>query len=273
MIIDFHAHAFPDALAERSVSYLAAKAGIPHYADGTVKGLAEAASRVRADVALVLPVVTKPSQFRSVNLFAGRIDGGEFDAFGVKLRSFGGIHPDSEDIAGELKQIKSLGLKGVKLHPDYQGTFIDDAKNLRIIEKAAELGLFVSVHAGLDLGFPDCTHCTPARAKRMLSLTGAENVILAHMGGFQMWEEVSDLLVGEKVRFDTGVVARYMDSALATEIIRAHGADKVLFATDSPWASYEDSVAFVEGLDLSEEDKHKIMGGNAAELLGITYDL
>ena len=269
MIVDFHAHAFPDALAERSVAYLAAKAGIEHYSDGTVRGLAESASRVKADCALVLPVVTKPSQFRSVNAFAKRINDGEFDAFGVRLLSFGGIHPDSEDVGVELSEIKAMGLKGVKIHPDYQQTFIDDPKNMRIIEKAAELGLLVSVHAGLDLGFPDCTHCTPSRAKNMLHATGAENVILAHMGGFGMWEEVLDLLVGEKVRFDTGVVARYMDPALATSIVRAHGADKVLFATDSPWASFEDSVAFVRSLDISDEDKEKVFGGNAAKLLGI----
>ena len=268
MIVDFHAHAFPDALAERSVAYLAAKAGIEHYADGTVRGLAAAASRVKADCSLVLPVVTKPSQFASVNAFASRIDKGEFDAFGVRLRSFGGVHPDSENIEKELAAIKEMGLKGVKIHPDYQQTFIDDAKNLRIIEKAAELGLWVSVHAGLDLGFPDCTHCTPERAKNALHLTGAENVILAHMGGFGMWEEVADLLVGEKVRFDTGVVARYMDPALATAIVKAHGADKILFATDSPWASYEDSVAFVKSLDVPGEDKDKILGLNAAKLLG-----
>ena len=269
MIVDFHAHAFPDALAERSVAYLSEKASVPAFADGTVKGLAEAASRVRADYALVLPVVTRPSQFHSVNAFAKRINEGEFDAYGVKLISFGGIHPDDEDIAGELAAIKAMGLKGVKLHPDYQATFIDDPKYLRLIETAAEMGLLVSVHAGLDYGFQDCTHCTPARAKNMLRLTGAENVILAHMGGFGMWQEVYDLLVGEKVYFDTGVVARYMDRALAAEIIRAHGADKVLFATDSPWASYEDSVEFVSSLDITDRQKNMIFGENAARLLGL----
>ena len=147
-------------------------------------------------------------------------------------------------------------------------TFIDDPKNMRIIERAAELGLLVQVHAGLDLGFPDCTHCTPVRAKNMLRLTGADNVILAHMGGFDMWREVADLLVGEKVRFDTAVVARYMDRDLATEIIRAHGADKVLFATDSPWESFEASCDFVASLDLTDEEKEQIFGLNAVKLLG-----
>ena len=273
MIVDFHAHAFPDALAERSVAYLSAKASVPAFSDGTTRGLAEAASRVKADYALVLPVQTKPSQFKSVNAFAKRINEGEFDAYGVKLLSFGGIHPDDEDIAGELAEIKAMGLKGIKLHPDYQQTFIDDPKNMAIIEKAAEAGLLVSVHAGLDYGFADCTHCTPARAKNMLRLTGATNVILAHMGGFGMWQEVYDLLVGEKVYFDTGVVARYMDKRLAADIIRAHGADKVLFATDSPWASYEDSVEFVSSLDLTENQKNMIFGENAARLVGLNYDL
>lgn len=267
MIVDFHAHAFPDALAARSVAYLSEKASVPAFADGTVRGLAEAASRVKADVALVLPVVTKPSQFKSVNAFAKTINDGAFDAFGVRLRSFGGIHPDSDNVDAELAEIKALGLKGIKLHPDYQQTFIDDPKNLRIIEKAAELGLLVSVHAGLDYGFTDCTHCTPERSKNMLRLTGVDNVILAHMGGFAMWERVADLLVGEKVYFDTGVVARYMDKRLASDIVRAHGADKVLFATDSPWASYEDSVEFVSSLDLTAQEKNMIFGENAARLL------
>ena len=268
MVIDFHAHAFPDALAERSVAYLAAKAGIEHYSDGTCRGLTESAAGI-ADVCLVLPVVTKPSQFHSVNVFAKRINDGEFDSEKVRLRSFGGIHPDSEDIDGELKTIKEMGLKGVKLHPDYQNAFIDDKRNLVIIEKAMELGLLVSVHAGLDLGFPDCTHCTPKRSRNMLRLTGATNVILAHMGGFDMWKEVADELVGLPVRFDTGVVARYMDPALAAEIITAHGADKVLFATDSPWESYEASRDFVNGLSVSEREKKLIFGENAAKLLGI----
>ena len=269
MIVDFHAHAFPDALAARSIAYLSAQASVPAFADGTTRGLAEAASRVKADYALVLPVETKPSQFRSVNAFAKRINDGEFDAYGVKLLSFGGIHPDDEDIAGELTAIKEMGLKGIKLHPDYQQTFIDDVKNLRIIEKAAELGLLVSVHAGLDYGFADCVHCTPARARNMLRQTGADNVILAHMGGFAMWEEVADLLVGEKVYFDTGVVARYMDRRLAADIIHAHGADKVLFATDSPWASYEDSVEFLSSLAVTEKEKNMVFGENAQRLLGL----
>lgn len=267
MIIDFHAHAFPDALAERSVAYLAAKASIPFYSDGTTAGLIKSAETIGADGALVLPVVTKPSQFRSVNEFAKRIDGGEFDKGKVKLRSFGGLHPDSENVREEVKKIKELGLKGIKLHPDYQGAFIDEDKNLRVIDAAMEEGLFVSVHAGLDLGFPEETHCTPKRAKRMLSLTGATNVILAHMGGFAMWKEVADVLVGEKVFFDTGVVAKYMDPSLARAIVRAHGADKVLFATDTPWASYADSYAFVRSMGLSEEEENLIFGLNAAKIL------
>ena len=267
MIIDFHAHAFPDALAERSIAFLSAKASIPYYSDGTASGLAKSAKTIGTDVSLVLPVVTKPSQFRSINEFAKRIDCGEFDQGGVRLRSFGGIHPDSENVIEEVKTIKALGLKGIKLHPDYQGAFIDEDKNLRIIDAAAEAGLFVSVHAGLDLGFPNETHCTPKRAKRMLSLTGAKNVILAHMGGFSMWEEVEDVLVGEDVFFDTGVVAKYMDKGLAKRIVRAHGADKLLFATDSPWASYEDSYAFVRSLELSKEEEKKILGLNAAKIL------
>ena len=40
--------------------------------------------------------------------------------------SFGAMHPDFEDHAAELKRIKALGLKGIKIHPVYQGVDLDD---------------------------------------------------------------------------------------------------------------------------------------------------
>jgi len=45
VIIDFHVHCFPDKLAPRAVSQLAANAGIPPRVDGTINGLKESMKR------------------------------------------------------------------------------------------------------------------------------------------------------------------------------------------------------------------------------------
>ena len=42
-------------------------------------------------------------------------------------------------ITKRLKELKHMGFKGIKLHPDYQETFIDDIRYKRIISYASEL--------------------------------------------------------------------------------------------------------------------------------------
>lgn len=50
----------------------------------------------------------------------------------------------------ELDRIKALGLKGVKLHPDYQRFLVDDPRCIPIYEKISRLGLITVFHTGLD---------------------------------------------------------------------------------------------------------------------------
>ncbi|MBQ4244497.1 MAG: amidohydrolase family protein, partial [Clostridia bacterium] len=53
------------------------------------------------------------------------------------------------------------------------------------------------------------------------------------------------------------------------EIIRKHGADKILFATDSPWVDRKGYLKAFFSLGLSEDENRKILGTNAAGILGI----
>ena len=52
-------------------------------------------------------------------------------------------------------------------------------------------------------------------------------------------------------------------------IVRAHGADKVLFASDSPWSDAGKEIANIEAMPLSAEEKEAVFAGNAKKLLGI----
>ena len=75
MIIDFHTHIFPDAIAERTIHKLETAANIHAHADGTLQGLQTSMKQAGVDYSVILPVVTKPSQFDSVNRFAASING------------------------------------------------------------------------------------------------------------------------------------------------------------------------------------------------------
>lgn len=182
MIVDFHTHIFPEPIAARTIQSLEKRSHVKAVCDGTLKGLCNSMKRDHIDYSLILPVVTKPSQFESVNQYAAEINNTD------GILSFGGIHPANENIPEKLLYIKSLGLKGIKLHPDYQNTYIDDERYIRIIKECLNLDLCIVIHAGLDIGLPAPIHCPPDRAFLMLqkvlsSCNKDSKIVLAHMGG------------------------------------------------------------------------------------------
>lgn len=121
MIIDFHTHIFPDKIAGRTLDYLSDIFGASPFADGTHTGLCDSMKKAGVDVSVSLPAVTKVSQVESINRFASAFTEGA-------VISFGGIHPECENYKEILKEIKNLGLKGIKLHPDYQDMYFDDIR-------------------------------------------------------------------------------------------------------------------------------------------------
>lgn len=262
MVIDFHTHMFPDKIAERTISFLASVCQTRPYTDGTSEGLRASAKEAGIDVSVVLPIVTNPSQFESINRFAAGFQEG-------RLLSFGGIHPAEDNYKEQLRQIKDMGMKGIKLHPDYQEIRFNDIRCKRVVSYASELGLIVSVHAGRDPKCPDDVHCTPQMAEELIREVEPEKLVLAHMGGNELWDEVEEYLVGKDVYFDTGVVLDRMEEEQFLRIVRTHGADKILFATDSPWAGQGEFVSLLRQMALTEEEKEQILWRNGRRLLGI----
>ena len=263
MIIDFHTHIFPDKIAEKTIQALSKVSGVTAATDGTLNGLLDSMERNAVDLSVIMPVVTKPSQFEVVNTFAAKVN----EQYAGKLVSFGGIHPDSEDYVKKLDWIKEMGLPGIKLHPDYQGVMIDDSRYMRIIEYADALGLTILVHAGIDIGLPEPVHCPPDKARKVLDVLKPKKLVLAHMGGWKQWDEVYEYLAGEQVYLDTAFCFDYMSEEMFLKLYKKHGADKILFATDSPWSDAGRDREVIRGLPLSEADKEAIFFENALKLL------
>lgn len=262
MIIDFHTHMFPDKIAEGTIGFLAGICKVKPYTDGTYNGLLESAKEAGIDLCVALPAVTKVSQVESVNRFAA-----EYQS--KPILSFGGIHPACENYKEILRQVKDLGMKGIKLHPDYQDMYFNDIRYKRLIAFASELGLIISVHAGMDPKCPEDIHCTPRMAREVIKDVQPKNLVLAHLGGNLLWDDVERELVGLDVFLDTGVILDHITQEQFLRIVRNHGADQILFATDSPWKGQKEYVKLLSDLPLTYEEKEMIFSGNACRLLGL----
>lgn len=281
MVIDFHTHAFPDKLAAGALSQLVSNAArfadvygeLTPYTDGTLKGLQDSGHRGGIDISLIQPIATSAKPSHSINDFAAQADKQP------GLRSFGSVHPRNPAWKEELERLAELGLRGIKLHPEYQGCYVDEPETVQVVKEAGRLGLIVLFHAGVDIGMPPPVHCTPERVARLRRMVPDTVLVLAHMGGDHMWKEAREILPQLHVYIDTShAVPEYPEQwPLFAESIRAMGTDRVLFGTDSPWsdqaAAVRETRRFLREQQFTEQESAAIMGGNAARLLHIQEEL
>ena len=276
MIVDFHTHTFPDAIARTTVEKLAAAAHIPAFTDGTEAGLTASMAGAGIDRAVVLPVATNPLKVNRLNDHAAAMNGRN------GVYHLGAMHPACPYMKEELRRIKALGLRGIKIHPVYQNEDIDAKPFLELLTLAAENGLFVVTHAGDDIGFPGVRRAAPAQIANALRQIGDVPLILAHSGGWKNWEDVPALAGSPSVMIDIsfslGEIAdaggyytqperRLLSGQALTDLIRAFGAQRVLFGTDSPWTDQKQSLEAFRRLDLTARERALIEGENALRLL------
>ena len=283
MIIDIHTHTFPDAIAARAVNKLKHNSHTEPVLDGTALSLSASAKAAGVDLAVIQPVATSPAQVRDIN--DGAIETNRSSSV-TRLASFGCMHPAFDAPEQECARLAKAGVKGIKLHPVYQLTDMDDPSYVRVLRAAADCGLLVLIHAGIDVGFLDRTYSDVRKIARALDSVPEGRYILAHMGGWRQWDEAQALFAGrENVWLDTsfslgdmtplgdGFYETHSLSRLSQErflqMAEAFGAEKLLFGTDSPWEGQAAEIAKIRALPLKEEEKAAILGGNAKALLGL----
>ncbi len=262
MLIDFHTHCFPDKIAQAAINKLSfVSGGLTPYTDGTAKGLLSLMKKSKVDKSIVLSIATNAHQQKNVNDFAASVNK-------ENIIAFGSVFPDSDDVLEELDRIKAMGLKGVKLHPDYQGFSVDDIKMKPIYKKISSLSLITVFHAGNDYGFNPPYGATPEKMERALRWFDSP-VVAAHWGGVGCGEGVLKHLAGKELYFDTSYAYGTQPKYYFEKILEKHGADKLLFGTDTPWHTAEMELRLLNSLNIGEEDMEKITHKNAEKLLGI----
>lgn len=263
MLIDFHVHCFPDKLAAGAVGSLHQKSGYPYYTNGTLADTRAKLDEWGVDIAVLLNIAVSPRTQHSVNNFA--IEANDCRRF----YAFGSVHPDAPDAVAELERLKAAGIRGIKLHPAYQGFAVDDRKLYPIYQRCAELELPIVFHAGWDIAFPDA-HCSdPDQCERIVRDFLSCQFVFAHLGGMERWDEVERRLCGKNVYLDLAFVSEAISIEQMKRIIGLHDPRRILFATDCPWSTPPRLSAFLDEAGITGEMREAINHRNAEALLGL----
>ncbi len=257
-IVDAHAHIFPAKIAEK------ATAGIGTFYDvgmryiGSPEHLLESGRAVGVDKYFVHSVATTPAQVRSINDFIAQqcAEHPEFIGFGT-------IHPGVEDISAEVENIIALGLRGVKLHPDFQ-LFNIDARSAMPIYECIAGRLPLLIHMG-DYRY-EYSH--PGRLARVLDAFPALDCIAAHFGGYTVWDEALDYLLPRRCWADTSsTMGMVNDIEYVRGLVKKWGTERLLFGSDFPMWDHTEEMERFAGLGLCGSELEAVMGGNALALL------
>nr|WP_162990680.1 amidohydrolase family protein [Maliibacterium massiliense] len=263
LVMDIHVHAFPDALAPRAISALEARGGVHALTDGSVRGVLAHMEGSGVDVSVLQPVATSGRQVRRINDWVL----GLHDA---RLRAFGAMHPDAPDMEQELDRLHRAGVRGVKMHTEYQQVRLDDARMAPIYAGLQARGMALLLHVGCDIGYAAPYHADAGDVRKVAEQYPALTLIAAHMGQWLHPECVLRALAGRanNVYIDTSFSLGYMSDALFIKLARTHGIERVLFGSDLPWGDAGKDIARIGAMALTDAEKHAIFSGNAKRLLG-----
>ena len=260
-IIDAHCHIFPDKIAARAVAGTNAFYGEHAVGKGTVDDLLTVSVSAGIDRFVVQSVATTPKQVKSINEFIASAVSAHPD----RLTGLGTLHPQSEDMEGDVEHLLSLGLRGVKLHPDIQGFKIDDYRCLKIYE-LCEGRLPILMHTG-DKRYDNSN---PNRLLPILKIYKNLTVIGAHLGGWSVWEEACRACAGlENFYVDCSSSFPYLDKETALRLIRRYGTDRVLWGTDYPMWAADRELAYFFALPMTDEERRRILSENVKKIIPI----
>jgi len=266
VVIDIHTHAFPDDLAPRAIEAL--NSGVPpeSYAvlDGTLGDLLRSMDRAGIERSVLTNIATAPKQVDSILEWSLSIAG-------ERIIPFASVHPGGADVAADVRKIAESGLRGVKMHPQYQEFAIDEERMWPFYEAMSDAGLVLLFHAGRDIAFPpEDDRAAPRRILRVHQAFPDLPIVAAHLGGWMMWQEVAETLAGTDVYLDTSYTFHQPDeSGAMADILRRHPVERIAFGTDSPWRDQAADLARVREVFPDEPAQELVLHGNAERLLGL----
>ena len=263
-IFDAHCHIYPEAIARKAVEGIDRFYGnLPFRPfDGTTGTLLRIGHDAGITHFVVHSVATAPRQVSSINRFIAS----EVAASDGAFTGLGTLHPDSEHPEQDFGELVSLGLKGVKLHPDFQRFEADSAKAMRVYGLCAEAGLPVLVHTG-DHRYD---YSNPNRIVSVLRAFPNLKFVGAHFGGWSVWDDAVRLLsCFDNIMVDTSSTFYALGRERAKALIRTWGTDRVMFGADYPMWNPKPDIDCLLDMGLAEDEYRRIFWDNAADVFGL----
>ena len=273
-VIDAHAHIYPEAIAARAVDAVGAFYGVEQSmaGSGTVEGLLESCGRSPITHFIVHSVATTAHSVPTINTFLA-----EQQAAHPEFIAFGTMHPDFEDMEGEVQRALDSGLHGFKLHPDTQMVAMDDPRLMDFYEIIAGRAPVV-IHTG-DYR-RDYSH--PRRLKRVLRSFPDLVVDAAHFSGWSIYDrgydimhddDARDLAMEERLFVDSSSTVGFTGTRHLAELVHLWGADRVMFGSDFPmWdpaVEFDQQIAQQVPGTFSDDELEKILYRNAERFCGV----
>ncbi|SJZ33034.1 amidohydrolase family protein [Selenihalanaerobacter shriftii] len=258
-IIDFHAHAFPKKVAAKAIEQLETHYNLNINNTGTLDNLLVRAEQANVYRMILHASATNANQVESVNNWVANVSSS-------KIIKFGTIHPEYPEIRRELDRLKELKIRGIKLHPDFQKFDLTDKKMYDLYEIIGDEFL-VLFHVGDDVYPTEDNYSTPKKMAQVIKDFPELEVIAGHLGGYRMWDEAEKHIIGKDIYLDTSSVFQYISLERGSELIEAHGVEKILFGSDYPMKAPREEINNILNLDLSLEDKWRILTKNGLKLL------
>ncbi len=261
-IIDSHCHVYPQAIAAKAVKGVSDfYDGVGDFCDGLASTVREQWKKKGVDHAIIFSVATRRPQVESINNFIANTVR-ESDGFFTGL---GAAHQDVEDMGALVDSMISLGLRGVKMHPDTQLCAIDDPRLLPLYEACAGK-LVVYLHTG-DKRYD---YSNPNRFKRVLKMFPKTTFVGAHFGGWSIWEEATRELHGfDNLYVDSSSTFHWVEHIKVKDFIRSYGSDRVMFGSDFPMWDVEHEIRYMKELGLSDEEYENVFHCTAEKLFSI----
>ena len=175
------------------------------------------------------------------------------------------------DLATELdRYVTEEGFRGLKLYPTYQHFYASDSRLYPLYAKAQELGIPVMIHTGSSVfRGARLKYGDPLYMDDVAVDFPELNLLMVHSGrGF--WYDRAYFLakLHPNVYMEISGLPPQKLLDYFPELERV--ADKVIFGSDWPGMPYIGrNIEIIRGLPLEEETKDKILGGNAARILGM----
>ena len=259
-IIDFHTHIYPEPIAAKAAQSIRDFYQLRDVEQpGTVAQLLSRGRAAGISRYVVLPVAMKPAQTASINDFIlSQV------ALHPEFIGFGTVHAATENMTDEVQRIMDLGLKGLKMHPDFQLFVIGDPRLFPMYEMI-QGKLPVIYH----MGDPRYDFSHPKRLRHVLDLFPKLQVVAAHFGGYSMYETGCEYLKDTDCFFDISSSMMFMPEGVPETYIRKYGAERMVFGSDFPlWDPVQEVKRFMD-LKLTEDEREQIAHKTAENLLNI----